>query len=75
MLISTQVQLLRAIQAGIDDIERRIKQRLAVHPKAKLLAALPDVGMINLTQILAEVGPVLNRTVACPLQKLPSAQS
>jgi transposase len=59
VLVSTQVQLLRTIQAGIDDIERCIKQRPAVHPKAKLLAALPGIGTINLAQIIAEVGPVL----------------
>jgi transposase len=61
VLVFTQVQLLHTIRTGIDDIERCIKQRLAAHPKAKLLAALPGVGMINLAQIIAEIGPVLDR--------------
>jgi len=60
-MIATQVQLLRTIQAGVAELERVITQRLAAHPKAQLLATLPGVGQINLAQILAEVGPVLDR--------------
>lgn len=60
-MIHTQVQLLRTIQTAIRHIEQLIKQRLADQPQAKLLAALPGVGQINLAQLLAEVGPILNR--------------
>lgn len=60
-MISTQVQLLRTVQAGIATLERAIKDRLAAHPRAALQADLPGVGMINLAQILAEVGPILDR--------------
>jgi transposase len=60
-MVNAQVQLLRAIQTAIGDVEQLIKQRLAEHPQAQLLAALPGVGQINLAQLLAEVGPILNR--------------
>jgi len=58
-MVNAQVQLLRAIQTAIGDVEQLIKQRLAEHPQAQLLAALPGVGRINLAQLLAEVGPIL----------------
>jgi hypothetical protein len=35
--------------------------RVAGHPRAQLLASLPGVGIINLAQLLAEVGPILDR--------------
>jgi transposase len=38
-----------------------IAKRVVLHPRAKLLASLPGVGIINLAQLLAEVGPVLDR--------------
>jgi len=60
-LIGAQVQLLRSLQATIGELEAAIKQRVAQHPRAKLLRALPGVGTINLAQLLAEVGPILDR--------------
>jgi transposase len=60
-LVTTQVQLLRSLQATIGELEAAIKQRVAQHPRAKLLRALPGVGTINLAQLLAEVGPILDR--------------
>lgn len=60
-IIHAQVQLLRALQATIADLEKLIKELIAVHPRAQLLAALPGVGQINLAQLLAEVGPILMR--------------
>jgi hypothetical protein len=56
-----KVTLLRMILAGITDLERAIKKHLATHPKAPLLAALPDAGQISLAQLLAELGPILDR--------------
>jgi transposase len=55
------VQLLRSLQAVINDTENLIAARLAEHPRARLLQNLPGVGMINLAQLLAEVGPILDR--------------
>jgi len=60
-MIHAHLHLLRAIQATIADLEKLIKQLIAVHPRAQLLAALPGVGQINLAQLLAEVGPILVR--------------
>jgi transposase len=60
-LVSTQVQVLRSLQATIGELETAIKQRVAQHPRAKLLRGLPGVGTVNLAQLLAEVGPILDR--------------
>ena len=60
-LIGAQVQLLRSLQATIGELETAITQRVAQHPRAKLLRGLPGVGTINLAQLLAEVGPILDR--------------
>ena len=46
---------------GLQELESRIATRVASHPRAKLLASLPGVGTINLAQLLAEVGPILDR--------------
>ncbi len=53
--------LLRSIQSTIAATEQLIAARLAEHPRAQLLQQLPGVGMINLAQLLAEVGPILDR--------------
>jgi len=66
-MIHAHLHLLRAIQATIADLEKLIKQLIAVHPRAQLLAALPGVGQINLAQLLAEVGPIQTSTVRCGL--------
>lgn len=60
-IIGAQVQLLRSLQSVIADTEQRIAARLAEHPRAQLLQQLPGVGIINLAQLLAEVGPILDR--------------
>ncbi len=46
------------------NLDRAIRKRLAKHPKARLLATLPRVGQISLGQLLAEVGPILDRTTS-----------
>ena len=56
-----KVTLLRTILTGIADLERAINKHLATHPKAPLLAALPYAGQISLAQLLAELGPILDR--------------
>jgi transposase len=60
-LVRAQVRLLRSLLGTITDLEAAIRQRVACHPRAKLLASLPGVGTINLAQLLAEVGPILDR--------------
>jgi transposase len=60
-MIGAQVELLTTLQQLISDSERFIAARVAAHPRAQLLAELPGVGTINLAQLLAEVGPILDR--------------
>jgi transposase len=60
-IVTAQIQLLNAVQATIAQIEKRIAGCVAAHPRARLLAALPGVGTINLAQLLAELGPILDR--------------
>ena len=60
-IVAAQVDLLRALQAAITNIERVIADRVAAHPRARLLEQLPGVGIINLAQLLAEIGPILDR--------------
>jgi transposase len=60
-IITAQVAILRALQASIADLETAIARRVADHPRARLLEQLPGVGTINLAQLLAEVGPILDR--------------
>lgn len=60
-IVGAQVALLRSTQWTITDTEKLIAARLAEHPRAQLLAQLPGVDMINLAQLLAEVGPILDR--------------
>lgn len=61
------MQLLRTLHATIVDTEKLIATRLAEHPRAQLLRPLPGVGMINLAQLLAVVGPILDRVASAEL--------
>jgi transposase len=59
--VGAQVQLLRALLASIADLDRALLAALGGHPKTAVLAAMPRIGQVNLAQILAEVGPILDR--------------
>jgi hypothetical protein len=56
-----RLQQLRSLQAAISGIGHLIAGRVAAHPRARLLARLPGAGTINPAQLLAEVGPILDR--------------
>jgi hypothetical protein len=73
-LVTAQVQLLQSLQATIGEPEAAIKQRVAQHPRAELLRGLPGVGTINLAQLLAEVGPILDRVSTAEQAAAESAQ-
>jgi transposase len=60
-LIGAQIQLLRTLLSTITALEAEIKRIVATHPRARLLQQLPGIGQINLAQILAEIGPILDR--------------
>ena len=53
--------MLKTLQTVISDVERLIAVRVVAHPRSNLFENLPGVGMINLAQLLAEVGPILDR--------------
>lgn len=60
-MVTAQVTLLKTLQTLISDVERLIAVRVVAHPRSHLLKELPRVGMINLAQVLAKVGPILDR--------------
>jgi transposase len=60
-VIGAQVQLLVTLLATIAELDRAITTRLSKHPKAHLLARLPRVGQVSHAQLLAELGPILDR--------------
>jgi transposase len=62
-LVRAQVLVLRTLLRSIADLDRAIAAALAEHPRAHLLAAMPRIGELNLAQIVAEVGPILDRAV------------
>lgn len=63
-MVNAHIQQLRTLQAAIAGIKRLITDRAAAHPRARPLRDLSGVGMINLTRLLAEVGPILDRTAS-----------
>ncbi|MEE2058573.1 IS110 family RNA-guided transposase [Rhodococcus artemisiae] len=63
-LIRSQVAIVRALQSGIDALDKIISEKVAAHPYAPLLADLPRIGVLNLAQIIGEVGPILERVTS-----------
>jgi transposase len=63
-LVLAQARLLRTLLQTIADLDRAIAASLDQHVKAQLLRPLPRVGTINLGQLVAEVGPLLDRTAS-----------
>lgn len=61
-LVRAQAALVRSIQTGLDQLDAVIAEAVARHPYAPLLADLPRIGVLNLAQIIGEVGPILQRT-------------
>jgi hypothetical protein len=59
--IHIQVRLLRSLLGSLADLDRALAAALGEHPKATVLQPLPRIGQINLAQVLAEVGPILDR--------------
>lgn len=62
-LVRAQVRLLRSLLATIADLDRALGAALLENAKARLLAPMPRIGEVNLAQIVAEVGPILDRAV------------
>ncbi|MGH9267791.1 MAG: IS110 family transposase [Acidimicrobiales bacterium] len=64
-LVRAQVRLLRTLLSTIADLDRALGAALVAHPKARLLENLPRIGWINLAQVVAQVGPILDRAHDC----------
>ncbi|WP_432169308.1 IS110 family transposase [Streptomyces sp. 1222.5] len=64
-LVRAQIQLIQGIRATIRTLDQEIAQAVQAHPYAPLFAAMPRIGTINLGQIIAEVGPILERAQTC----------
>lgn len=62
-LVTAQVALLRSLLTTISDLNSAIETATAAHPRAGLFAQLPRVGRIHLAQLLAEIGPILDRAL------------
>lgn len=60
-LIRAQTVLIESALATIARLDAAIGALLLAHPKAELLTPLPRIGEINLAQIIAEIGPLLDR--------------
>jgi transposase len=60
-LVRSQVQALRALVAEIRHLDAVIEAALAEHSCAHLFAELPRIGVANFGQVIAEVGPLLER--------------
>ncbi|MGH3090895.1 MAG: IS110 family transposase [Gaiellaceae bacterium] len=63
-LVRAQVRLVRTLLQTIAQLERVIATTLDQHTKAQLLRPLPRIGTISLGQIVAEVGPLLDRAAS-----------
>jgi hypothetical protein len=61
-LVRVQARLVRTLLTTIRDLDQTIAAALEQHAKAQLLRPLPRVGTISLAQLVAEVGPLIDRT-------------
>jgi transposase len=61
--VAARVAQLRSLIESIDQLDDTINTTLDTHPKTQLLSALPRVGRINLAQLIAELGPILDRAI------------
>lgn len=60
-LVHAKTRLLRVLLTTIDTLDRTISDRLADHPKHTIIQSLPRSGTISAAQLLAELGPILQR--------------
>jgi transposase len=63
-LVQAQARIVRTLLHTIADLDRAIAATLDQHNQAQQLKPLPRVGTINLGQIVAEIGPLLDRTTS-----------
>lgn len=62
-LIEANVAVIAGFKSSIAELDKALIETMAKHSKAVLLAPMPRIGVINLAQIVAEVGPIIARAV------------
>jgi transposase len=60
-LVGAQTRLIGTALETIAGLDAAIGSVLLAHSKAHLLATLPRIGEVNLAQVIAEIGPLLQR--------------
>lgn len=60
-LVRAQTRLVRCLLQTIDALDHAIAAQLPAHPKAPIIQSLPRSGTISAAQLLAELGPILDR--------------
>lgn len=60
-IVAGSVAQIRVLNTEIAQLERSIEAALTNHPKAALLEDLPRAATVSLAQLIAEVGPLLDR--------------
>jgi transposase len=60
-IVSAHIAQLNTSLQLLGQLEHLIGTRAAAHPYAHLFATMPRIGTLNLAQIVAEVGPILER--------------
>ena len=60
-IVRGSVAQIRVLNAEVSHLDRNIEKALAAHPKAALLQTLPRVASVSLAQLIAEIGPLLER--------------
>jgi transposase len=60
-VVAASVAQIRLLNSEIARLERDGRDALAAHPKAALLEELPRVANVSLAQLIAEIGPLLER--------------
>lgn len=62
-IIHASTEHVRVLLTAIAELDTAIDDALERHPKARLLAPMPRIGTINLAMIIAEIGPILDRSI------------
>lgn len=60
-LVRCQTRLVRCLLQTIDALDGAIRAQLREHPKTPVIQSLPRSGTISAAQLLAELGPILDR--------------
>jgi len=62
-LVRCQTRLIRNLLTTISQLDAAISAHIGRHPKAAVIQSLPRTGTISAAQLLAEIGPILDRAL------------